>query len=444
MKKLITFLPLLFLFISLQTTSAQSWDKQAIGILPANYGVFDIAIVDENIVWAVAFDQSIGNQIPLEHLTKVIKTIDGGDSWEIFDVNPAQGRISFDITAIDANTAFITTQDYANGSGRGVFKTEDGGDTWVEKFNHVACGVWIRFFNDQDGVVINRQSIATTQDGGESWQVVNSSNIPTFQNGEFTALSSGNNSCQVIGNHIWFGTSNGRVFKSKDKGYTWEVFNSSLGNDALILSVAFRDTLNGIAHDVVNASHASTTDGGESWNTITPGPGISISNIAFVPGTDSVLIGTSDVYTPVNNQVSAYSTDFGKNWEIINSGIAFGGVEFLSPTVGWSSRGTITSSIHAAMYKWESDIFVNSKDIEWDIDYKIFPNPFTEKVFISSPIGFKKYNLITSSGQIIQSKTFDAPFNNSLNLKNLNCGMYILEIITEDGKKVTKKIFKVN
>lgn len=46
--------------------------------------------------------------------------------------------------------------------------------------------------------------MATTQDGGDSWQIVSPGNIPSFQIDEFTLLSSGNNSCQVIGNHVWF------------------------------------------------------------------------------------------------------------------------------------------------------------------------------------------------------------------------------------------------
>ncbi|MCB0681274.1 MAG: hypothetical protein KDC32_10140, partial [Saprospiraceae bacterium] len=73
MKKSITFLTLAFSFFSYQYLNAQSWEEQAIGILPANYGVFDISVVDENIVWAVAFDQDAATgPIPLNHITKVL------------------------------------------------------------------------------------------------------------------------------------------------------------------------------------------------------------------------------------------------------------------------------------------------------------------------------------------------------------------------------------
>ncbi len=447
MKISIILLSSLLILFSAQVVNAQSWEEQAVGLLPTNYGVFDIAVVDENIVWAVAFDQTLGGAIPLTHVTKVIKTLDGGLSWEIFDIEEAEGTISFDIEAFDANTAFITTQDFGNGIGKGVFKTEDGGESWIQKLNNEAAGVWIRFFNPQDGLVINRDLIATTSDGGETWQLVSSDNIPPFQGNEFTILSSGNNSCQVIDDHIWFGTNKERVYRSKDKGYTWEAFDLSFGTNALILSVAFRDTLNGVAvnaSSTVNTSFAETTDGGETWENITPSPGLAIRNIAYVPGTDGVLIGTSDNATSVNNRVSAYSIDFGKNWQIINTGVSFGGTEFLTPNIGWTSKGGVSSPDQPAIYKWEGEFSVNSKEIELNNNYKVFPNPFTDNVFISSPVGIKRYNLMTSDGQVIQSENIDSPFSDFLTFKNLNLGMYILEVITDDDKKITKKILKVN
>ncbi len=436
---------LLLSFLSFQSLNAQSWEEQAIGILPTNYGVFDISVVDENIVWAIAFDQNTGSGIPLNHIIRVLKTVDGGLTWQTFDIEEAEGRISFDIEAFDSNTAFVTTQDYNNGNGRGVFKTEDGGETWVEKFNNIAGGVWIRFFNEQEGVIINRQSIATTQDGGESWQIVSSSNIPSFQSDEYTLLSSGNNSCQVIGNHVWFGTNKGRVYRSKDKGFTWEAFNTSLGNNALILSVAFRDSLSGIALNAnsFNTSFAETNDGGESWSNITSSPGISISNIEYIPTTDSVLIGTSSLASSTNNRVSAYSTDFGRNWETINTDIPFGGTEFISPNLGWTSRGIISSSNQPAMYKWQGDIFVSSIDIATQNKIEVFPNPTTGYIFVESSKILKEYRLSTISGKIIQSNKLY--FNEtSIDFQYLELGMYVLELVFDDNSRLSKKIFKVN
>ena len=146
MKKSFTFFVFVLTLLSQVSLIAQLWEEHAIGVLQNDYGVFDISIVDENVVWAVAFDQTIGNPIPSNHSPHVIKTIDGGLTWERYDIEEASGTISFDIEAFDDQVAFITTNDYGNGIGRTVFKTEDGGESWNSKLNNNAGGVWIRFF----------------------------------------------------------------------------------------------------------------------------------------------------------------------------------------------------------------------------------------------------------------------------------------------------------
>ena len=299
------------------------------------------------------------------------------------------------------------------------------------------------FFNELDGVVINRQSIATTEDGGESWQLVNTSDIPPFQNNEFTIISSGNNSCQIIDDKVWFGTNRGRIYRSKDKGHTWDVVNSSLGNSALILSVAFKDSLRGLAlnANTFNTSFAATDDGGETWTDITSNPGISISNIAFVPGTDSVLIGASDIFISSNQRVSVLSLDFGKNWSTINNNIPYGGIEFIAPNIGWTSRGIVNFFNQPAMYKWDSDIFVSTSDVEIQETYKVYPNPFKDNIYISSPNKIKGYRLLNGNGEIIKSENFDSLPEN-LQFQNLGLGMYLLQFITDEDVVITKRIFK--
>ncbi len=445
MKKSFTFFVFVLTLFTQPSLNAQLWEEQAIGVLQNDYGVFDISIVDENVVWAVAFDQTITNPIPSNHSPHVIKTVDGGLTWERYDIEEASGTISFDIEAVDAETAFITTNDYGNGSGRNVFKTEDGGETWNSKLENTACGVWIRFFNELDGVVINRQSMATTEDGGETWQLVSLSNVPAFQTNEFTIISSGNNSCQVVDDHVWFGTNRGRIFRSKDKGHSWEVVNTSLGNNALILSVAFKDSLTGLAIDAnsFNTSFAETSDGGDTWNNISSNPGISISNIEYVPGTDSVLIGGSDIFVSSSQRVSVVSVDFGKNWATINNNIPYGGIEFTAPDIGWTSRGIVSFFNQPAMYKWDSDIFVSTSETELHDAYEVYPNPFQNDIFVSNSNNIKGYRLLHGNGTIIKSEKFDALPEN-LNFQNLDFGMYLLQFITDKDDVITKRIFKVN
>lgn len=434
---------LVLLLFSFQSTFAQSWQSQAEGLLPNTYGVFGLSVVDENVVWAIAFDQTIGNNIPQDHIPKLLRTIDGGETWTCTEIEEAIGRISFDIVAFDANTAFITLQDYNNGNGRGVIKTIDGGETWVEKFSGVEGGVWIRFFNDLEGIIINRQAMATTTDGGESWQIVSPSNIPSFASDEFTIISSGTNSCQVLDDHIWFGTNKGRVFRSKDKGYTWQAFETSLGSNSTILSVAFRDTLNGVALDASSflSKFASTSDGGVTWNNIFSIPGVAISNIEVVPNSNGVLVGASGLFS--STTLSVYSTDSGATWEVINTNIPFGGIDFADANIGWAARGIINNQSQAAMYKWEGDIFVSNAELETQKSSTVFPNPFEQELNISGSEVVQEIRLFSIDGQLIQAIEVNTE-TTRLDLQNLNPGAYILELIFKDNFSIRKKVIKAN
>lgn len=425
--------------------TAQAWEDKAIGQLPVNYGVYGIDVVNENIIWAVAFDQTISPPVPADHITKILKTTDGGATWEVFDLEEAMGRVSYNITAFNENTAFINAQDFLSGAGRGVWKTEDGGETWVENFANPAGGVWVRFFNEQEAVVINRHRIATTENGGNSWEVIPEEEIPAFREGEFTILSSGNNSCEVVGDHVWFGTSMGRVYRSRNKGKNWEVFDTGLGEEALLLSVAFADTLNGIVAEVAGAStiFARTRDGGENWETVVPDSAVYIANIVYVPGTDSMIVGTSDNFYPVDLLMSAYSMDFGKTWQLINDSVAFGGTEFLSPQIGWSSNGLITAEGQPAMFQWAGDLSVGVRQmVVFDQYYKVSPNPFSQAFVLENQLEKPaSYRIFNSNGQLMKTGIISSS-RLVINTQELSAGIYYLEIRTE-GTAATKRLIKM-
>ncbi len=346
------------LFLLPLQVQSQSWVPQAIDLLPVDYAVYSISVVNDTVVWAVAWDRNAGLPVAVDHITKVLRTTDSGVSWDVFDVTEAIGRKSFDIVALNKDTALITTQTSGNnGKVSGVFKTEDGGGSWTQKSFGYTGSVWIRFFNQTDGIIINRGSMATTDDGGETWTPVPSVDIPAFQTSESTLISTGTNSCQVVDDHIWFGTNQGRVYRSQDKGLTWEVSNASLGNSATVISEAFKDTLDGIAVDVSSSitDFSKTTDGGETWSIFTSSPDLRIRNIAYIPGTENTLIGTSDL---ASSPLTAYSVDFGETWKIVEEDISFRATQFITSTVGWATRSFITAPNQAAMYKWDgSDIF---------------------------------------------------------------------------------------
>lgn len=447
--KLQPHLVLFIIFAYSFTGLTQAWEFQASNTLPTNFGVFGISVVDENVVWSVAYDQTLGNGIPLDHITKVLRTTDGGATWEVLDVEEAEGRISFDIVATNNSTAFITTQDFNNGSGRGIFKTTDGGETWTEIYNNVSGGVWLRFFNENDGVVVNRQSIATTDDGGLTWVIVPSSNIPSFGVNEFTLVVNGVSSCNVVDDHIWFGTNNGRIYRSNNKGVTWEVFNTNLSVNGNVSSVAFKDTLNGMmaGRQGVSYFYAKTSDGGQTWVDLSPNISMNLDLLTYVPGSDGLFIGTTSRVIP-GDKKTVYTSDFGETWEKIDdTNINYGPTQFLSQEVGWTSRGVQTVNGQSIMLKWiGSDLISTStKEIISSAKIKIVPNPVSNflTIEIKEDLGGNNllFEIISLDGRLVRTWKSIVTEKMEINLQDLPKGFYVLKIEGKD-KIISKKIIK--
>jgi len=451
MKTLIHLLILTFSIFSFSFLSAQAWEEQATGTLEGGYFLSAISVVDENIVWAVAYNIIDFNQQNIS--IEILKTDDGGETWVCKKVGEFNERISVDIEALDSNSAFITTCTFNNMCQGILFKTEDGGDTWTENFSHPVAGRWIEFLNDMEGLIINERNVATTIDGGDSWQLVNSSYIPSFLPGEelFGIFPDGK-PIEVSGNNVWFGTNMGRVFKSKDKGFSWEVYNTPLSSVSSIKSIVFRDSLNGIlvGNDPYDSPFSITNDGGETWNSFISYPGLSIKHLEVVPGTNGHLIGTSGT-TGAFNRVSAYSDDFGKNWNVIDkvipSGdyrfIPFGSVEFISPNIGWVIRNELRFSTETPIYKWSTNTSVNAKDTSSESKVSIFPNPSAESISINSSKKLKKYNLFTIDGKLIQSSPLGL-YETEIYIGHLDHGSFLLELFFSDDTRYTEEIIKVD
>jgi len=424
---------------------AQSWEPQGVGTLPNGYGLFSLSVVSEDVVWAVASD-NIGNNIPNSHIIKVIKTVDGGDTWATFDITAAAGRISFDIVAFDENKAMITTQDYGNGNGKGVFMTTNGGETWENVFQDPAAGVWIRFFNEQDGIIINREIMATTNDGGMTWEIVPPENIPVLEEEEFTIINSGKSSCQVIGNHIWFSTNQGRIFRSQDKGYNWEAFDTAFGSSAYIASISFKDSLNGIALNQSSPfyKYNVTEDGGETWTNLTSEGDNGFNIVTYVPGTAGALIGLSTIAS--TSISSGYSTNFGESWDLIpTTGSSFSGARFIAPNIGWAVNTRVTSDDSPALFKWSGNL-VKTHDVIEDSYLQIYPNPASSSILLSmdklAGIDEGTLEIVSSTGKLVrqEKRTFTADIQQDIS--DLPKGVYLLRIQT-DSKTLSKKFVKI-
>ena len=270
-------------------------------------------------------------------------TTDGGATWRAGKVAGAE-RLDFRaVWAFDERTAYLLS--IGTGEQSRIYKTTDGGANWKLLFtNPDAKGFFdgIAFWDSAHGIVAGdtvdgRTTIFTTADAGETWQRQNS---PEAVGGAEGAFAASNTSIALYGAHdVWVGTTAARVLHSSDNGRTWTAVTTPARHDsqnAGIFSVAFRDSLHGIAvggdyskDKEARDNIAVTSDGGKTWTAPAGGPAGFRSAVAWVPDRKIwVVTGTSG---------SDVSTDDGASWKQFDA-TSYNGLAFVSGA-GWAVGG---------------------------------------------------------------------------------------------------------
>jgi photosystem II stability/assembly factor-like uncharacterized protein len=257
----------------------------------------------------------------------VLRTTDGGTSWQNVSPPGAETLQFRDVEAFDANRAVILA--IGTGEDSRVYRTVDGGKSWTETFRNTEPTAFydcLDFNDNRHGLALSdpvdgRFRIAATSDGGKSWQIQPTAGMPAALPGEFAFAASG--TCLVAGpgRTAWFATGGGdrpRVFRTSDGGRTWKVTDSPMASGAAagIFSLAFRGPLLGVAvggdFEFPNAADRAasvTYDGGRTWQLVPKdkAPQGYRSGSAFVPGTLATVVA-------VGPSGSDVSLDGGRSW----------------------------------------------------------------------------------------------------------------------------------
>lgn len=254
----------------------------------------------------------------------VLRTTDGGTTWQ---PRPVAGAAALDFRDVDAISAEVA---YALSIGPGeasrIYKTRDGGGTWMLQFANTDPQVFLdamAFRDEAHGVAFSdsvdgRFVIFTTTSGGAEWQRVPADRLPPALPGEGAFAASGSNVALGPDGRIWIGTTAARVLRSSDDGRTWHVATTPLatGEATGIFSIAFRDATHGT---VVGGNYqqerravdnvAVTSDGGATW---TLGRGLAgfRSAVAWWPG-----VGAG--WLAVGPSGADWSSDDGRTWRAV-------------------------------------------------------------------------------------------------------------------------------
>jgi len=443
--------------------SAQKWVPVSVGLLPANFDFWSISVVNDQVAWVVG-DSVVNLSAPVPAATRpvVLRTIDGGQTWDYRVVKEAVGRLSFDIVGLDANTAIFTTNQFVNADTRPVFKTTDGGLNWKKITPpNVAGGVFIHFFDAQNGLVVNRTSLATTVNGGETWTAVPAANIPGFATDEFNLIYSATNHNAQVGDRVWIGTSKGRIMRTVNRGLNWTIVQATTPGEN-IESIAFTDSLNGVAATSgLNYSKLrKTTDGGQTWTALASAPMGEITILAAVPAAPNhyfagslLNLAGAEPYVALNTNGLAAG-----NWgPVLIDSFYLRGAKFLSPTVGyavgWSSKKAdiviIDGQEWNRNYIWKWTGSVPAEEAPAAGQLSIAPNPTPGPIAIRlsdvdiSPQTEVLVKISDSMGREVARQMVAAQETSvQFDLSQVPVGLYIAQVLA-DGKVLTIKKMQV-
>ena len=289
----------------------QQWELQDSGVSARFRGV---SAVSEDIAWASGTSGT------------VVRTVDGGATWENVSIAAAAELDLRDIDAFDADVAYALS--IGSGDASRIFKTMDGGTTWETQFvNTEAQGFFdaMSFWDADTGLAVSDSVdgefyVVRTEDGGANWLRIPVAAFPAALDGEGYFAASGTNVTTWGTRHAWLGTgaaSEARVLWSTNRGRGWEVATTPLpaGPSTGIFSIAFRDANNGVivggdyqAEGAAVDNVAVTHDGGRTWS-LPLGPGLSgfRSAVALVPETPTatwMAIGPSGADYSINDGAS--------------------------------------------------------------------------------------------------------------------------------------------
>lgn len=313
-----------------------AWD---VSVVDADQSFRGLDAVDRDTAWVSGASVSGG-------AARVYLTRDGGDSWE--DVSPAgsEGLNFRDVEAENARTATVLA--IGEGEASRIYRTTDGGATWTETFRNTEPTA---FYNCMDfhpggkrGLAVSdpvdgRFRVISTEDGGQSWEVLPDAGMPD-STGEFNFSASGD--CLAIsGRDAWFGSggARSRVFHSTDHGLTWTATDSTIpaGEAAGVFGLAFRNPHQGVAvggdfaapADGVDAS--ATTRDGSSWT--------SGGDLAHL-GEDAAYLRRSLVVVGESGPVggSSVSTDGGRTWRQFSE-VGFHTLDCTDDGACWAAGG---------------------------------------------------------------------------------------------------------
>ena len=406
-------------------------------------------IVDGAIVWSL---QTKGNLLFAGTNQGVYISDDMGASWNLSN----KGLSAHYIEKIETFDNIIYCGTYFSGA----FISKDNGSTWTQAKKGISVNADIHSFA-YDGTAVyaaTKQGVQKTLDGGDNWDTVNTG-LPI---GEYNGV----HAVAAKGKMLFASTNNKGMYQSNDHGASWTKSNGFV-NDVFTnrytstLSLLYAATASGVyfyneAKDVWektgsdpankyvnqlavldNEFYAATiegisksTDNGVSWTPANTG----ISSEMFIHTiynfNDRLLIG--------NMADLLFSTDHANSWTSIRENLPVCAVSDMIKIGNNFYVGTGGSGI---WYKPAAEVLSVSENGNADV-FVVYPNPGNGvfKIALAANVSDQvdQIKIINEVGECI----YQLPhlLTDEINFSNQPKGLYILQIISKEGRSESHKI----
>lgn len=279
-----------------------------------------ISMVDDNIAWVSGHDATFA------------RTLNGGDTWEVYTYDQADSLQFRDIHAFNTKEVVLMSAGTGSLSRILLFSTETGFKEVFVMPHEQGFLNTIEFWDQQNGLAFgdsfNGELYAMrTENGGKSWNRIDPTTMPPAGKGEGGFAASGTCISVRPGGKAWIGTGaggNARVLYTQDYGQTWASYEVPIvkGDAAGIESIHMADDLTGLIvggdlarPNVYTDNVAVTTDGGKSWDLTTSHPVLK----GALYGSDIIAVGDLFFIIACGPNGIDYSTNMGESFTSLDT-----------------------------------------------------------------------------------------------------------------------------